>query len=203
MHYVAKSAIEDAARAGTSRGVTALEITAVAQQLADERGFDGFTMDELAAAAGVSRRTLFNHVAGKLDAVLGPEPVPPSTALEEFRGGGPHGDLVLDLAALAGAILDSSAAGRDELARARRLLTGNAKLLAATHDRFHHLSELLVAEIAHREGESFGALRARVAIAVLACLFDTALTAFLEDPQRRDLTHHFDESIRLARELLA
>ena len=54
-----------------------------------------------------------------------------------------------------------------------------------------------------REGPSFGALRARVAIGVLACLFDTALTAFLEDEQRRELTHHFDETIRLARELFA
>ncbi len=193
----------DEARARASRGETALAITAAAQRLADERGFDGFTMDELAAAAGVSRRTLFNHVAGKLDAVLGPEPAPPATALEEFRAGGPHGDLVLDLASLAGAILDSSAVTREELARARRILTGNPKLLAATHDRFHHLSEQLVAAIADREGSGFGARKARVAIGVLACLFDTALTAFLEDEQRRDLTHHFDESIRLARQLFA
>ena len=53
------------------------------ERLADDRGFDGFTMDELAAAAAVSRRTLFNHVSGKLEAVLGP----PAAQLLPHRGG--------------------------------------------------------------------------------------------------------------------
>jgi AcrR family transcriptional regulator len=199
MHSVAESAIERAPRGAT----TARTITTAAQRLADERGFDGFTMDELAEAAGVSRRTLFNHVAGKLDAVLGPQPDPPATALEEFRAGGPHGNLVADLAALADAILDSHELQRDELARVRRLLHDNPKLLLATHQRFHELSERLVGEVAHREGPSFGDHRARVAIGLLGCLFDVSLTAFVEDAGRRDLAHHFDESIRFARELFA
>jgi AcrR family transcriptional regulator len=199
MHSVTQSATPQLPRGEA----TAREITAVAQRLADERGYDGFTMDELAQAAGVSRRTLFNHVTGKLEAVLGPLPEPAPEALSVFRAGGPHGDLVRDLAVLADGILDASVSGREELARARRLLTANPKLLAATHDRFHRLSEVLVDEVAAREGASFGALRARVAIGVLACLFDTALTAFLEDHRRRALTHHFDETIRLARELFA
>ena len=51
--------------------VTSERITLCAQVLADEHGLDGFTMDELATAADVSRRTLFNHFPGKVDAVLG------------------------------------------------------------------------------------------------------------------------------------
>jgi AcrR family transcriptional regulator len=199
MHSMVESAIAPAPRGAS----TARTITAAAQALADERGFDGFTMDELAEAAGVSRRTLFNHVTGKLEAVLGPMSEPPATALEEFRAGGPHGNLVADLAALAGCILDSHELGRDELTRLRRLLVANPKLLAATHQRFQELSERLVAEVAHREGASYGNRRARVAIGVLACLLDASLTAFVEDDDRRDLTHHFDESIRFARELFA
>ena len=50
---------------------TAHHISACSQLLADERGFDGFTMEDLADAAGVSRRTLFNYFPGKADAVLG------------------------------------------------------------------------------------------------------------------------------------
>ena len=199
MHFMAESATERASRGAS----TARTITVAAQRLADERGFDGFTMDELAEAAGVSRRTLFNHVAGKLDAVLGPPPDLPASALEEFRSGGPHGNLVADLAALADAILDSHALEREELARSRRLLLDNPKLLAATHQRFHELSERLVAEVAHREGPSYGDHRARVAIGLLACLFDVSLTAFVQDGRRRDLVHHFDQSIRFARELFA
>lgn len=35
-----------------------------ARTLATEHGADGFTVDQVAALAGVSRRTVFNHVAG-------------------------------------------------------------------------------------------------------------------------------------------
>lgn len=40
-----------------------------AAALAEERGLGGFTVDDLAARAGVSRRTIFNHFASADDAV--------------------------------------------------------------------------------------------------------------------------------------
>ena len=64
------------------------------------------------------------------------------------------------------------------------------------------LSEWLVAETETREGPSFDRRRARVAIGVLGSIFDAAFDAFLADRRRRPLSHHFDESLRIARELL-
>ena len=56
-------------------------------------------MDDLAALAGVSRRTLFNYFPGKDDAVLGGPPVLDAEAASTtFVAGGPHGNLVDDLA---------------------------------------------------------------------------------------------------------
>ena len=48
---------------------------AAAQRLAVDCGYAGFTVEDLARAVGVSRRTLFNHVSSKEEAVLGMLPV--------------------------------------------------------------------------------------------------------------------------------
>ena len=70
LHSVSESATLQPSR----KVSTAHRITTCAQRLTDQHGLDGFTMDDLAAEAGVSRRTLFNYFPGKVDAVLGPGP---------------------------------------------------------------------------------------------------------------------------------
>ena len=78
----------------TARAMRRLvEIQEAAATLVIERGYDGFTMDELAERVGVSRRTLFNHVPDKASAVLGPfdENNPRPGALELFLEKQPHG----------------------------------------------------------------------------------------------------------------
>ena len=56
------------------RALTARRIVLCAQELTLEHGLDGFTMDDLAQRAEVSRRTLFNYFPSKDDAVLGGPP---------------------------------------------------------------------------------------------------------------------------------
>src|SRR6478609_9557324 len=102
MHFVSESAI---GLREQKRWETSHRIAMCAQRLTDEHGLDGFTMDELADAAEVSRRTLFNYFPSKLDAVLGELPAVPPAALATFHAGGPHGSLIEDLGALAMAIL--------------------------------------------------------------------------------------------------
>ncbi len=196
MHSVKQSATREASRQNTAR-----HIARRALSLADERGLDGFTMDELAEDAGVSRRTLFNYVEGKVDAVLGPVPQFPAAPMEAFRAGGPHGNLVDDLEALVGAMMAEEEVEREELARHRRVILASPKLLAAAHGRMVGLSEQIVEEIVTREGVAFRR-RARVAVALLAALFDTALDDFLTDARCRSLPFHFQESLRTARDLL-
>jgi AcrR family transcriptional regulator len=197
MHSMLKSANRSASRRATSR-----HIARCALRLADERGLDGFTMDELADEASVSRRTLFNYFPGKVDAVLGPIPEPPAEALEVFGAGGPHGDLVQDLGELVTAMLAEEELDREDVTRHRRLLLAEPKLMAATHDRMVRLSEQIVEATVAREGPTFRRRRARVAVAVLAALFDASLEDFLTDPRKRGLPHHFQDSLRTARELL-
>lgn len=52
------------------RQATAQALAQSAFDLARERGVDGFTIDEVAARAGYSRRTFANHFAGKEEAIV-------------------------------------------------------------------------------------------------------------------------------------
>jgi len=199
MHSVTRSATPPAA---SRRSRTAYAITRAAQELTDAHGLDGFTMDDLAVAAGVSRRTLFNYYDGKTDAVLGLWPEPDDAVLAEFAGGGPAGDLVEDLRTLVLAMLEGEVSERRTLDRGRRILRDNPRLLAAVHDKYVVLSGHVVELIAHREGPGFGSARARIAVNILASILDTALDEYLADADDRPISHHLDEALRTARSLL-
>lgn len=171
-------------------------------QLTDEHGLDGFTMDDLAEAAGVSRRTLFNYFPGKLDAVLGEWPALDDDDVDEFRSGGPEGDLLLDLRTLVLPLLGDKPVDRDVLLMSRRVLRGNQRLMGSIHERYEAISIDVIDHVVAREGSTFGKANAKVAVTLLAALFDAALDAFLDDPKARPFPHHFDESLRTARSLL-
>ena len=57
-----------------NRERTRTDLAAAAMELFDERGFDDTTVDEIAAVAGVSRRTLFRHFPTKADIVFADHP---------------------------------------------------------------------------------------------------------------------------------
>ncbi len=188
--------------AADRRVLTADRIMLCAQRLTDESGLDGFTMDDLAAAAEVSRRTLFNYFPSKIDAVLGVFPTLDPDDVAVFCAGGPDHDLVQDLRTLVLPLMRTETLERDALARGRRIMLANPRLVARVHEGYVDLSSQIVGHIATREGAAFAALRARVAVGVLAALFDSALEEYLVDPDERPIAFHFDESLRTARSLL-
>lgn len=182
MHSVAVSAATAEGR--NRRRDTALRITVAAQRLAEQHGIDGFTLEDLADSVGVSRRTLFNHVPGKLDAVLGPVPVLDPDVTATFVAHGPSGDLVEDTIVLAHALVDTSGLSRDDLERGRRLLLSEARLIARAHQRFDELSAGFGDLVLAREGAEFGRERALLLVRVLVCAWDVALDRLLADERR-------------------
>ncbi|MGO2113013.1 MAG: mycofactocin system transcriptional regulator [Pseudoclavibacter sp.] len=54
-------------RAGRARATTAVELDRIGLDLFVERGFDAVTVDDIAAAAGIGRRTFFRYYASKND----------------------------------------------------------------------------------------------------------------------------------------
>lgn len=196
MHYVSESAVQ---RRG--RRATELRIVDAAQRLADERGgLDCFTMDELALAADVSRRTLFNYFPSKVDAVMGPELAVPAEALEVFVSGGPTGDIVEDLQAIAVAILHYEVVDAMALARFDRLMHANPLLLVTMKQRFHRLAEHLVAAAVARQVGGVPARDAQIAIAVLGGIADVAISDYLDDPEQ-DFAELFVSAIATVRRL--
>jgi len=164
------------------RQATAHRISLCAQDLTADRGLDGFTMDELAEAAGVSRRTLFNYFPGKDAAVLGTHPSLDDALLEVFVAGGPTGQLVDDIAVLVDALLEVKDINRDDVHRVRELVLQEPRLMAYAKARFEEFGEEFLELVHTREGKSYDETRARVVIQVMAALFDLAINRFADNP---------------------
>lgn len=200
MHSMAKSATLDVRE--RRRVETIRRIHACAQALALDHGLDGFSMDDLADAAEVSRRTLFNYVAGKDAAVLGPDVAFVPAVADAFASGGPTGRLVDDLAALVISMLENHDLRAEEIARGKLLLAREPRLMALAHQRFECRAAEVLSLIEHREGAAFDPERGRVVIHVLAALFDVALAAYVERPDRA-LGEIFLEAVDAARSAFA
>lgn len=200
MHYMQQSAtLRERRRLETER-----RITVCAQRLTDERGLDGFTMDDLAEQAEVSRRTLFNYFPSKIDAVLGNPPDLPPSVLATFHAGGPHGHLVDDLGELAAVMLRSQVLTREEMERGRRIVMTAPRLIVAVHERFELLVGEFVELILAREGQGFGADRARLLVRLLVAIFDGCMASDPEGPDPApSLADVFIDNLRTARDLLA
>lgn len=196
------SAIE-VGRREAHRRETELRIHRCALRLTDERGLDGWTMDELADASEVSRRTLFNYFPGKVDAVLGSTPELPADALETFRTGGPTGRLLDDLEVLAERILTDKEFDPETMALGRRALHCTPRLLTVAHERFEQVMSDLVDHILRREGPQFGEDRARLLLRVLIGVFDHTLDHLDTDDSGRSVAEIFHRNLRQARDLLA
>ncbi len=184
------------------REQSARRISGCAQALTADKGFEGFTMDDLAEVAGVSRRTLFNYFDSKLEAVLGPEPELPARETQQFRDGGPTGHLLTDLGRLAHAHFETMPQERAEVMVMRDVIR-NPRIMAACHARFEHLANQILDMIQEREGTSYDVVRARITLGLLVALCQVALTQFLEDTDERSFTEHYDQALASVHDLLS
>lgn len=183
----------------SKREETARRIMLSAQRLATEHGLDGFTMDELAEAAGVARRTLFNYYPSKVDACLGPRVEVPTDAMEAFARGGPTGNLGADLEHLAREVLGIEQPTREEMVLHRQLFQ-IPRLVEAVHDRFAELAVDLQEAVRTRGGEQIDQEGALLLIRVLLVVFDAAIDASIagDDTPLSDLfSRHFGTLRRL------
>ncbi|WP_162599726.1 TetR/AcrR family transcriptional regulator [Nocardioides solisilvae] len=188
----------EAKRLATSR-----RIMRAASELTLERGLEGWTMEDLAVASDVSRRTLFNYYPAKLDAVLGPMPELSPELFAEFRAGGPTGRLAEDCKVLAQAVLAEDTFSRRDIQLQRRVILEVPRLVVTVHERFETIAGQLVEHILAREGEEFGAARARMLVRLMVSLFDSCLDSLAEEHQDRPLAELFGEALESARRLLA
>ena len=145
LHLVSESA-------SRRRSARACQIHDVAQELTLEHGYHGWTLADLAERVGVSRRTLFNHVESKEQAVLGPRPVVDEDALVLFRQGGPTGRVLHDAVHLAMSLISANEPGPADLRRFQRVLLSDPALAEAAMRGLAEVLEDLVLRSADRPG---------------------------------------------------
>ena len=177
------------------------EITDAALELFLERGFDATTVDQIAEAAGISRRSFFRYFDTKEDVVLGD-----LTALGEQV----HAALLarpsdetawVALRAAFETLRDPARSPATELAVAE--ISHGAPSLRARHLEKHlYWQELLAPEVEKRLSTANPTrpdLQARAILAAaLACL-DTAVEAWRRSGGRADLGELFDEAVAAVR----
>jgi AcrR family transcriptional regulator len=144
-----------------------------------ERGFDAVTIDDLAAAAGISRRTFFRYFATKEDVVISTFDEPGTVLLAELERRAeaepPLEAMRSTLDAIIGAFARDRSRAQATLELIRRTPTLRGRFLVMQDDWI----ERVAAAIRPRAGSDVRAqLVARVAIAAV----DTALAAWTERP---------------------
>ncbi|WP_432042623.1 TetR family transcriptional regulator [Streptomyces cadmiisoli] len=169
------------------RELVSNELTDAALQLLARKGFDRVTIDEIAAAAGVSKRTFFRYFASKEDVVVQflaevgtgiraelagrPAEEPPSVALGH---------------AVSASV--AACAGHSERAlRVVRLILGTPALLARFLERQAHWRGELAEELADRLGlDRATDLYPHMAAGMALTAFDTVLQRWSDSDGTED-----------------
>ncbi len=162
---------------------TRLDLCMAARRLTVEKGLDATTVDDIAAAVGVSGRTFFNYYETKLDAVVGPVgEIGTPQAQRQFVAGGPTGVLIDDLALLYGSGLDGEA--REAISLITKIVEAEPRVLAgfiaAGARQEAAFTELLTRRMGGAVSHEFALLTARV----MTTLTMSAAAALTVDPDK-------------------
>ena len=147
-------AIDTRARLGRRPSTSRAQLEQVAFALFARRGFDDTAVDDIAAAAGIARRTFFRYYASKTDLVWGEF----DAELDRFRAwfaAVPAGDPVLQ--AVRRAVVDFNVLPGDQVAAHRErmsLILGVPTLFASSTLRFVQWREVIAGFVASRTGGS-------------------------------------------------
>lgn len=185
---------------------TASNITAVSRRLTAERGFAGFTVEDVCDEVDVSRSTFFNYFPSKEDAVIGAGDEDESRRFaDDFlaRGSGPWSKLVDDLVELVGVHFGVHGVDRTGLGDFRRALEREPRLMARfigiSRERDRQAAEL----IAQRESVAPNDPRAEAAVHILSSLLRSAREQQSNPEETRDFSTILNDSLALFRTLLA
>lgn len=178
--------------AGTRRGRSAegraevrRELVAAAAGLFADRGYDDTTVDDIATAAGVGRRTFFRYFRGKEDALSPDHELGLARIAEVFAGAHPTEPLLPLVLRAAETVFDLYL-DDVEVARQRFRLVHDVPALRDREAASVHLyRRLLARELTSRlAGVPDGELRAAVSAAAIVAAHNQALRRWLADGGR-------------------
>lgn len=122
------------------------QLEEIALRLFDERGYDAVTIDDIAAAADVSRRTFFRYFSGKEEVLFADQPERAEQLRRALAARPRHEP---PLTALRNALMSLSAEyelDREKLLRRARIMAGTPALLARSQAQ-QRTGEQIVGEL--------------------------------------------------------
>jgi mycofactocin system transcriptional regulator len=179
-----------------ARGDTRARVEQAALDLFTSKGFDQVIIDDVAAAAGISRRTFFRYFATKADAVWG-DFAAHVARLERLLAATDDAQPVLASVCAAYVEVNDYAEAELPLLRERmQLILTEPALLAHSQLRFAEVDRVVARHVAARTGTSATGLVARLVAASTRAAATTAFEAWLADDRTslaRQLNLAFDE----------
>ena len=152
---------------------TRAAIRAAALTLTRERGYTAMTVDDVAALAGVSRRTVFNHFSSKADLlVVGLEPPAPEV-VEAFVDG--SGSLLEDLGTLLASGAETVESERGWLLSFPEIVRDNPEVERAVHERLRIVAQSLAEAAGRRLGAEPDDPRTRAVVALAMAIQRSSL----------------------------
>ncbi len=182
-----------------TRRLAQAELTVIAQDLFVEQGYEATTVDQIAAAAGMSKRTFFRYFASKDDLAIGKYDLfgdRMAESLEARPADEPVWDSmrrVFDIAAVY--VQDGRERSRNEAME--RIVRSTPALNAGYLEKLSRMQALLVDEVARRLGidDPDADPRPKAIVgAAFACL-TAAQTAYLDSDRERAFEEFLDEAM--------
>ena len=159
---------------------TRAAIRAAALTLTRERGYAAMTVDDVAALAGVSRRTVFNHFSSKADLlVVGLEPPAPAV-VEAFVNG--SGSLLEDLGVLLASGAESVESERGWLLSFPEVVRDNPEVERAVYERLRIVAQSLAEAAGRRLGAEPDDPRTRAVVALAMAIQRSSLDLWCGRP---------------------
>jgi TetR/AcrR family transcriptional regulator, regulator of mycofactocin system len=187
-----------AERAGAPREGTRARIERAALDLFTRRGFEGVTIDEVADAAGISRRTYFRYFATKADVVWGDFATHVTRLARLLTDGGEQPPVLTSICDAYIEVNDYSTADLPLLRQRMQLILTEPALLAHSQVRYADIDRVVAEYVATRTGTEPGALLPRLVATSTRAAATTAFEAWLNYP---DLS--LDKALRMAFDELA
>lgn len=184
---------------------TTWALVEAARQLVHEHGLDAVTVEDIAAAAGVSARTFFNYFDSKELAVIGPDTALGSDlARATFLAGGLNGgDLLADIVDLIDFESEIQRQSKQGLRLAIDIISTEPRVLAAQLSRIHRHEAELADLVARRRGEPVTGPEDLSIAALALSLIGRAGFAWMHGDDTLTYADHFAATRSVGEKLLA
>jgi AcrR family transcriptional regulator len=168
------------------RAETHARIQDAGMKLFFDKGFEATTLDEVAEAADVSRRTLLNYFGSKEEIVFSAKAGFPQMVADAVTAR-PADEPLLDM--VENAMLDLANQPRSEESKALAVLIhGTPSLRAGDQAKYEQVERLLAVTLAERKGLAPDDVACRVVAATAVSIMKLSLDVWLADPDEKPET---------------